>query len=107
MRWNWTTRGSKYSVSIIFVILQVKCYPFLSNSLTFTDVLKVVIMTVELLLCRLMFTTFNSDVRIWNLEKFAPFGRLSAATHGSRQHTLTIQIILQSLLSFENFQMWI
>ncbi|MCP9266058.1 Kinesin-like protein [Dirofilaria immitis] len=27
--------------------------------------------------CRLMFTTFNSDVRIWNLEKFAPFGRLS------------------------------
>nr|CDQ00863.2 BMA-KLP-12, isoform a [Brugia malayi] len=33
---------------------------------------------------KLMFTTFNSDVRIWNLEKFAPFGRLSAATHGSR-----------------------
>ncbi|VDO29946.1 unnamed protein product [Onchocerca flexuosa] len=42
---------------------------------------------------KLMFTTFNSDVRIWNLEKFAPFGRLSAATHGSRQYTLTIQII--------------
>ncbi|VDK75189.1 unnamed protein product [Litomosoides sigmodontis] len=32
---------------------------------------------------KLMFTSFNSDVRIWNLEKFAPFGRLSAATHGS------------------------
>uniref|UniRef100_A0A1I7VVW0 WD_REPEATS_REGION domain-containing protein n=1 Tax=Loa loa TaxID=7209 RepID=A0A1I7VVW0_LOALO len=33
---------------------------------------------------KLMFTTFNSDVRIWNLEKFAPFGRLSTATHSSR-----------------------
>lgn len=51
--------------------------------------------------CRLMFTTFNSDVRIWNLEKFAPFGRLSAATHGSRQYILTIQIT--NIIEFPKF----
>ncbi|VDN01659.1 unnamed protein product, partial [Thelazia callipaeda] len=33
---------------------------------------------------RLMFTTFNNDVRIWNLEKFATFGRLSGATQSSK-----------------------
>lgn len=33
---------------------------------------------------RLLFTSYCGDVRIWNMEKFAAFGRLNCATHGPR-----------------------
>ncbi|VDK64357.1 unnamed protein product, partial [Gongylonema pulchrum] len=43
--------------------------------------------------CRLLFTTFGNDVRIWNLEKFASYGRLSAATHSSRSEVTCLEFL--------------
>ncbi|KHN75024.1 Kinesin-like protein KIF21A, partial [Toxocara canis] len=41
---------------------------------------------------RLLFTTFCGDVRIWNLEKFAAIGRLTAAAHGPRSEVSCLAV---------------
>ncbi|MFH4979219.1 hypothetical protein AB6A40_005928 [Gnathostoma spinigerum] len=41
---------------------------------------------------RFLFTTFSGDVRVWDLEKFAAYGRLTGASHSPRSEVSCLSV---------------
>ncbi|CAD6199987.1 unnamed protein product [Caenorhabditis auriculariae] len=45
---------------------------------------------------RLLFTSFSGDVRIWNLDRWASFGRLTSATHSPKSEVSCLSTTINS-----------